>query len=403
MPATDQQSALACHAMAPPKRRAILPRSFRCNRPPTPVVWSMFLWCSLCLLAPTAEAQPRAVGSEQAHCRYLQEQARAEAIPLQSPELVVQAMRFPDAFGVEGTTWGEGFQGRVGLAYSPSDLVKGIELRNLGEARCNAHQLETRVAIGLDLVLNQARSVALAARLAFLDQEKAAWQEVQRRTERRLAEQLITRNEAVEVRRRVHALEGQLLDTEAEVALLAARRVGNEEERNIAAVTSLVQQYVDAQLKAEEAQSNVRKMSAWQLRVAGGIIPTPSDVNWYSIAELRLNLGAPQQYQHLARAEEAKKAALQESTRELPARLSRVRAEARTVSQQSQKRLALIDQQLSNIESDLSTLTNAEHEAAGQLKDSLQLERIAANAERVSLQNLITTLSPLVQGEQQHE
>lgn len=341
-----------------------------------------------------AQAQPLPVtrDSEQAQCHYLREQARAEATPLQSPELVVQVLRFPDSYGVEGTTWGQGFQGRLGLAYSPTDLIKGLELTELGDARCRAHRLETRAAVALDLVLDRARSAALESRLRFLERQQATWQAVQERTERRLAEQLITRNEAVEVRRRIHSLEVELLDTEAEFASLEARRGGLSDAQE-APVAALVRQYADAELEVEQAHSEVRKMSAWQLRVTGGVIPSPSEVNWYSVAEFRVNLGAPTQYQHLDNAEAARQAALNESLRELPAQLSRVQREARAIGQQSEKRLVLLDRHLSDIDADVSALTSTEHDAASQLKDSLQLERIEAEAERVSLQSLLSRLT----------
>lgn len=394
MPIADRRSADS-HVNEPWRHRR---RGTATDSPRTPRLLALVLAATTCCpVAAYGQQRPQVHAGEQAQCRYIEEQARAEASTLQAPELVVQVLRFPDAYGLEGTTWGQGFQGRLGLAYSPTDLLKGFEVENLGAARCRAHRSETRAISGLDGVWNRIRHGALQARLEFLEQRRAAWLSIQQRAELRLSEQLITRSEAVDVRRRVQALEEQVLEAEARLAELDATAADGSAAA--ASPALLVQEHVEAELLAERAQSNVRKLTAWQFRLTGGVIPTPREVNWYSVAEFRLNLGAPQLYHHLERAEDARKQALRESVRELPARLTRLRAEARAIDQQSKKRLALLERQLSHIDADVSALERAQNETGKQLRDALELERIAAEAERVSLQRLITGLMPLVREE----
>lgn len=361
---------------------------------------SPVLACPPLLLLPlAAHAQPATKERvDVAHCRYVRERAAADAATLAAPELVLQVMRFPRGSGVdEGVTLAEGVQARAALSLSPTNMLKAARVRQLADADCAAHAIGADTERELAEALPSRRRAAIEAQAAYLRGQRQEWEQAETRAERRLEAQVITLGEMNEIRRRGAAFDRQLLELEGEALQLAAREARADAGAERAPLGAAVRSYVTAELERQRAEARLKQADRWKLQLTAGAMPSPSALDWYSIAELRFNFGTFSQSKHLARAESARRDELEESARALPVLLERVRAEGRVLVEHSRRQLGRADRQLALIDRQLGGAQNATGERALHVRDSLRLERVALEAERVHLRVLIEQLVPLLE------
>src|SRR5687767_10863955 len=91
----------------------------------------LFAWC---LTAASGEAQS-------SYCRKTQARAEGDAALLAMPRLTASALRFPSAEAVElGPTLGDGYQIRVGVSASLTDIARSAHVRRIAQADCEQHE-----------------------------------------------------------------------------------------------------------------------------------------------------------------------------------------------------------------------------------------------------------------------
>src|SRR4029453_3358013 len=79
------------------------------------------------------------------YCREVHARAAGDAALLMSPQIMVQAVRFPSdgALDISESTGGHA-QLRAELGFSPLDFYKGLRVLRLGDAECELHERARR-------------------------------------------------------------------------------------------------------------------------------------------------------------------------------------------------------------------------------------------------------------------
>src|SRR3990172_12757608 len=110
------------------------------------------------VLSSPAEAQR---APESPYCRKVGARAGEDAALLMWPRLLVEGHRFPASADTLGPTLGNGdFQVRVGVSFSPTDLVRGVRVGGAADADCDLQEAAQTLH---DLVVEAANDATLPA------------------------------------------------------------------------------------------------------------------------------------------------------------------------------------------------------------------------------------------------
>jgi hypothetical protein len=333
-------------------------------------VIAVFMW------SPTVSAQTSA------YCATVRERAADDAALLTGPRLIVEGLRFPQNGQLEGgTIIGSGFQARAALAFSPTDLRKGLGVLRAGEADCRQHEarleLETAIGAGDD----DARRAALRAQVVFLEAHEEQMRGWVARTAARFSARVITLVELEDVRTRAAALALKLVRARGQVHELDAKRPPAEQPTHLAA-GELDATYDAAAAAFEHAQTRVRSGDAWHLELTAGVIPYPT-ADWYGIVHLAFNLGGLMRPGHVARYERDKADERAHAPYEATARLTQSHDTLVAKLEQGRLELALLDKQLEELTNVSQLLAGSESPTVLDERDKLSLEHLALESERV--------------------
>ena len=146
-------------------------------------------------------------------------------------------------------------------------------------------------------------------------------------------------------------------------------------------------------MQLERDASHVRSLAAWDVRVTGGVIPQPDQVDYFGMLQVGFNLGAfsrnAQETQYLdARAEELRRARY-----ELRDQVETFRRQIRSAIAQAKRELSVVDRQAKMLAADRSALGQADAPNAPHALAMIDLDAVLVESERVFLAALITELA----------
>jgi hypothetical protein len=330
------------------------------------------------------------------YCRRVRAQAAADATLLRAPRLFLEGIRFPSSNRVDlGPTVGNNFQGRVGLAFSPLDWLRGGLVRDAADADCATHEAATRVDDLLPWLDDGVRAGALRGQAAFLAAHQAEWQALVSRASKRFEARVITRVELHEIRALADALDRKLVQARSE----AARLDPGDAPPMPTSLGGLAEGYLGNAASLDGTVAKLRGLDAWSFKVSGGVIPLPGQpLDWFGIAEVGYSLGGPFEAREQARAVAAHGEELRQSRRELPARLDRARRDIVARIAGTKDELAVVDGQLAVASEASRALNAADTAGVDQARDTLTMEQLSVESERVFLNGLLERLLILVGG-----
>jgi hypothetical protein len=329
------------------------------------------------------------------YCRKVRAQVAGDAALLKWPRAVLEGLRFPSGSRVDlGPTAGNNLQGRVGLAFSPLDLYRGTLMQRAGEADCQEHE----AAVHLEEVLTQAvdapRLLALRAQAMYLEAHRPEWRALVGKAAERFRIRVITLVELHELRRLADAVERKAEEARGEAERLEAR--GAVPPGSLAA---LVETYVTRVGVLDTELARTRALDGWTFKVTGGVIPLPGQpIDWYGLAEISYSLGRGARDRAQDRYIQAHGDEVRQASYALPARWARVRREAEASLARARRELSVVEAELSEVDGTGRVLENAEAAGAAHARDTLALERLTTEADRVFLRVLVDALSSTLGG-----
>jgi hypothetical protein len=280
-------------------------------------------------------------------------------------------------------------------------------MQRTAEAQCAQHEARLRIEDALQQDDDFGRVSALRKQAAYLKSQQSRWLALRDRAEERFAGRLITLIELNDLRRRVTDLERKLAIAQGEVERISARGFP---ERVAGKLGELAHEYRRRAVRFEQAQAGVRALSAWDLKLAGGVavgeqivrdtefIYSQANTDWYGLVELSFNTGAFAARHYERRYQEARAAETAQAPYEPAVRAERFSAQQRAAAMRARQELAIADKQAASISATLRTLDLSEARDTTQAIASLSLDEIWIESERSYLRELVSELSINLEG-----
>lgn len=366
------------------------------------VVGSRSSYCCLLTIAVFSGFPWSAYAVPSPYCRKVQARATADAAVLMSPQLVTQGLRTPNFALLDPTLEGGTgvYQLRVGLAFSPVDFYKGLSVMAASDADCERHHAQRNIEELLKQVHDIGKLPALRRQIEYLESQREQWQLLQKVSAERLAVRAITIMDFNEVEKRAMGLERQIAEQQGEADRIAARNYPDP----AAEMSVLAVEYTRTTNAFERHTTRNNSLSAWKLRLSGGLIPLQGPartsataikgVDWYAFAELSINLGGfnglGDDYLN-AREDEVKTAPY-----ELVEMLASFRRETQARLAQARRELENVEKQAMSTGNARELLQRAETPNSAQAVALLRLDEIWLAAERRYLGTLTEELSTLL-------
>lgn len=353
--------------------------------------------CAVVATLAVAAAPGIARGADDSpYCRKVRARAKSDAALLLAPSLRLEGIRIPVAFqranaGGDASLVGPQYQLRAGLTVSPLSMWKGLQVLDVGAADC-AQFVSAEVA---QEVLQQdkdyGRLPAITKQIAYLDEQRASWQALEKTGEERFASNVTTLQQVEEIRVRTMNLERHRAQLEGEKNRLEKAGI-KPFHGKLADIARAVE---GTAMEYERKASSVRKLDAWGASVTAGYVPPLLGVersDFFGMVQLTHNFGGI--FRNAAETSylEARKDELKNERYELSARISAFRTSLRTVEEQAQKELQVLDARTSALRAGRAALEGAEAGKAAHALALLDLELISAESERIYLTELLNQL-----------
>lgn len=317
-----------------------------------------------------------------------------------SPRVVAQGLRAPSVAVVDPTlgTANGAMQLRVGLSLSVTDYFRAANIATAAEAECDRHAAQRRIEELLVQVNDIGKAAALAQQVAYLELQSKEWQALKTTAKQRLTEGAITVIDYNEIEKRLTSFDRRLAEQRGEAERIAARGYAKVDE----AFGALTELYLAQTVRYEHALAEGRTMSAWDLRVSGGVVPFQAAVNvqpvgrpdWYMLTELSVNPGllfSDQRTVIAAREREA-----QESPYELVQQLASFKRETTARLEQARRELESITRQAASTGGARQLLQQSEAANSAQALTLLRLDEVWLEAERAYLMGLVDELTQVL-------
>ena len=348
---------------------------------------AVLLVALLCAAPASAETSP--------YCVKVRERAADDAALLMGPRVILQGLRFPDNGQLEGgTVVGEGFQTRAGLAFSATDLYRGLGVLRVGEADCREHEARAELEATLAEGDDDARRAGLEAQIAFIeahDEEVRRWVG---KAVARFAARLIPLVELEDVRTRAGALERKLVQARGQARELAAKGVPAGGASTMQ-TDKLASAYAEAAAILERATSRERESEPWQLEMTGGLVTYPR-ADWYGVVQLGFNLGGLTRSGHADRRARARKEEIARASYETDARVRQSHELLVVKLEEARVELALLERELGDLQSTRRGLEGSEAPNVVHQSEQLGLEQAALEAEQVFYRAYVDRLGSIV-------
>ena len=328
---------------------------------------------------------------ESAFCRKVRAQADGDRALMMAPRVVVQGIRFPagNQLGI-GATAGTGYQVRTGIVFSFLDFYKGTKLGQLADAQCSVHEASAGIERVLETAADAARLEALRAQEAYLNENRSRWRAMTARAQERLAARVATVVEFDQLRSRADALERKRVEVMGETKRLEARDFDAPREP----LQKLVERHNRETMKVERQAWNLHSLDGWQFQLTAGVIPI-EPVDWYGVAEVSYSLGLVARDRTQARYLDARHDELHAAPEEMPFKLRKLADDVAAALDQARRELEIVEGQVSAMADAQGALERSETSDSAQAHDTVAMEIIAAEADRVFLRTSVDALSRL--------
>jgi hypothetical protein len=345
----------------------------------------VILACSVALLPALAGAQPLDAAAH--GCARLRAEAESRGALLRSPSLRFQALHLPHRGDTDGLGLAQqrGYQLRALLEWPLLDLYRAERLEAAAEGQCSALaarvEVERTLSVASDLGLLEA-SRALAGELAAHDESVSS---ILRAAELRRAEGVITAPELDALRLLVLDLKERQAAAEEDIARLEGLA---PRARSAAEVDAALSRY-DAGLAASEREaSHLRRVEAFHVDVAGGVIPD-DQVDWFASISLAYDLGSLAQGGPERRALAAAHAERREAEYELAGRTRRLRSQLEARVQALRTSLEVLELKRTMLSEQRARLERGEPREAIEQRARIDLELVANAAQSAFARTLL--------------
>ncbi len=354
--------------------------------------WSVLSRVASAALVIVAAGAPRAASAEESlYCRKVNARAASDAAVLVAPAVEAQGLKFPTSGRLDtGVGVGNGYQVRTGLSVSPLDIYKGTAVLRVGEADCRRHEATVDLQKLLSESSDYGRLPALNSEAEFLDSKRAAVEAVVTTENERLAAKLITIAHAYEVQSRQAALARRREVVRGEIERIEARR---QSRASLKELPSLIENAEAASMTYEHAASHVRSLDPWKVSVSGGVVPHETPLDYYGFILISFNLGAFSRNAQETNYRTARADEIRSADYELRAQFGRLMLQLKSTFEQTQRELAIVDGKLAWLESSKRNIAGVDAAAAPHALALLDLDLVAAEAERTFLRTLAQELS----------
>jgi hypothetical protein len=335
-----------------------------------------------------------ALAQDSAYCRKVRAHAAGDAALLMAPRLLVEGIRFPSSHRLDlGPTVGNNYQARIGAAYSPIDLYRGLRLSSLSEADCEHHDIAENIAESLTDAVESGRLPAHRQQAAYLNAHRDEWVALLDKAEERLKAGAITAVEFHELRRFTQVLERKAESARGEAERIEARGA----KRESLDLRNLAEQYTAHAARLDREVSRLRSLDPWSLKLSGGVIPLPDQpLDWFAMIEVSYNLGGLIHGHQEDRALVAGGDEVRQARYELPARLNDVATQIRTEIDRARRELTVVKTELSFLRKTRATLDGTDAPNVEHARATLAIEQFSIESDVVFLQTLVESLSSLV-------
>lgn len=349
-------------------------------------------------IALTAVVAP-ARADDTPYCRKVRARAVSDASLLIAPSLRLDGIKLPTAFQtganpIDPSQVGPEYQIRGGVSVSPLDIYKGFRVLDLGDADCDQHvsavTAEEIIAQGKEY----GRAPALQKQIELLDARRPGWEALVAKSEQRFASAVTTLQQVEEVRTRAVSLDRQ-----------RAQLVGDKERLESSGakvfkgtLADLTRAVETTAMRYERKASHVRSLDSWSVHLTAGYIPPffgSDHSDWYGMVALTHNLGSVWRNAAESRYLDAREDELKASRHELASRISTFRSNLRASSAQAQRELQVLESRISMLNAGRAALENSDALKAAHALALMELELIAADAERAYLTELVAQLRTL--------
>lgn len=331
----------------------------------------------LSLAATAAHAEPGA-----ATCRRLTEEARAEAVILYAPRLVLEGARAPsvaEAADPAGPT--EGWQARASLAWSVTDALRGRAIERVADAECVRTAAADRAGELLTVGTRYGELTSTLAEIAFREAKLAEVDALIADALSRFEAQRATAQEVDELRDRRAAMRVRIADLRHTAGLLEALDHGGSE---VVSLTGLAADVTAAELEVDRRRAALRSVSAWHIGARGGVAGGESS-DWFAVVEVSYSFGQPWQAGANRRALQARADELAGVAHQVPAELEQMLRTMRRSVVDLDAELRTIDDELAILQAEQDRVAAVENDAARQLSARYTLERIELEARRTGV------------------
>jgi hypothetical protein len=333
------------------------------------------------------------------YCRKVRARAVSDASLLIAPSLRLEGIKLPTAFQrgsntIDPTGIGPEYQVRGGLTLSPIDIYKGFRVLGIGDADCEQHVTVVMAEEILAQDKNYGRAAALKKQIVFLEAQRERWEALLAQGEQRFASKVTTLQQTEELRTRVLAFERQ----RAQLAGDLARLESNGAKPFTGTLADLAHAIESTTMIYEKKVSHLRTLDTWSIHLTAGYIPPffgADHPDAYGMVQLTHNLGAAWRNSAETKQLAAREDELKSSRYELTSRIGVFRATLRSSSTQATRELQIVESRVSALTAGRTALETSEALKAAHALALLDLELIAAEAERTYLTELIAQLRTL--------
>ncbi|MBL9016003.1 MAG: hypothetical protein JNL83_17580 [Myxococcales bacterium] len=315
-----------------------------------------------------------------AACERLRAEARAEAVVLYAPRIVIEGARAPsviDAGDPVGAT--DGLQARASLGFSAIDALRGRAVERIADAECARTGAADRAARVLTSGARTGELAALRAQIAYLTDTLPRIDSMVEDAVTRFERQRATSVEVNELRVRRAVFRVELATAQRKAGELEElERTGSPGTPDLVALARDVRA---AERAVADRQASLRALSAWRLDVRTGVAGGER-ADWFAVLELGYSLGQPFQARANRRAVSAREAELAADDRALPGQLEQLARVMKRSAADLGTEVAALDAELAVLRTERDRLAATETDAARPLVTRFTLDIFELEARR---------------------
>ena len=323
------------------------------------------------------------------YCNKVKARAASDSSLLFSPSLQAQFVKFPSSSPLDASTTGSttnGYQARALAVWSPLDFYKGFGVQNVAEADCKQHAAMIEAMNVIGSALDVGKAPALKREVDFLQSKQVEWQKIVAVTDERLKANVIVITDAMQVRTSALTLDRKLIEQSGALATLSAKAYP-ETSKDLAL---LAQRVEDNSMKFEHETNHVRSLDSWTVTATAGVIPPQEggSVEWLGVLAIGFNFGAfihnAQDNKYL----DARTSELRNARYEVRDQLKKFKDQVSATISSTQTEIVLLEAEELRLQGLYAALKQTTATATPALLNSIDLEQIDLESDRIFLEEL---------------